>query len=276
MQNNVERAAILQTGRLGDLWFTLPLAHHLHQQGLSVDIVYDAQFGSPFTFAPYVNARPVTLTEPFKFKGRWSYAGNQAVNQLRLYRSLKPQYQRTIWRQIFPYRWLGAIRENRPWPCQWYAEFPEISFRRVPTTLECRNEKTILLLTKSQSVRFNSGDAHVQWIEENLNRLVEATKYTPVYVAYGNEPDHPKYQTWRGSLAEYQQLVAHCGMVYGIITSAHVLGQLLGKAVVPLYGDRKAIYDTIGDEDAILFPHDRLDAGQIDKVIKKIGAGPAR
>jgi hypothetical protein len=272
--NSPERTAILQTGRLGDLWFTLPLAHHLHQQGQAVEVVYDAQYGNPFTFTPYVTARPMKMPGPLESPGRWSYAINQAIHQVRLNQTLKKEYARVIWRQIFPYRWLHTVHENRPYPYQWYAAFPEINFRRAPTTLECADEKTILLLDKSQSVHFHKDDSYARWFEENLQKLVEATHYTPVYVASGSEPDHPKYRTWRGSQDDYQRSIARCGIVYGTSTSAHVLGQLIGKAVVPLYGNRKVRYDTIGEEDACLFPGERLDAAQLDRVVKKLGQPP--
>jgi hypothetical protein len=275
MQSSPARAAILQTGRLGDLWFTLPLAHHLHQQGLAVEVVYDAQYANPFTFAPYVTARPVPLPDRLKIKGRWGYAINQAYHQHCLYKSLKQQrVEKIIWRQIFPYRWIQAIRDNRPYPCQWYAAFPEINFRRAPTSLECANDRTILLLDKSQSVHFDKDDGYRGWFGENLQKLVAATQYTPVYVAHGSEPDHPRYRTWRGSQDDYQRLIARCGIVYGTSTSAHVLGQLLGKAVVPLYSNRKARYDTLGEEDAFLYPQDRLTAAQVDAVVKKIASLP--
>jgi NAD-dependent SIR2 family protein deacetylase len=114
--------------------------------------------------------------------------------------------------------------------------------------LEIKNDKTILVFQESQSVSFTKNDSYYNWIYSHLDELVINTGFRPIIVAYGEQPDHPKYETWRGTLEDYQRLIAQCGMVYGIITSAHVLGQLLGKPVFALYRAKQSIVDTIGQE----------------------------
>jgi hypothetical protein len=79
-------------------------------------------------------------------------------------------------------------------------------------------------------------------------------------------PDHPRYETWRGDLRAYQQLIARCGIIYGVNTSAHVLGQLLGKAVVACYPRVGRTIDTIGKETAKLCPGERLTTDQLRAV----------
>lgn len=264
------RVAILQTGRLGDIWLTLPLADHLHQQGIQVDCYYDARYGNPFSFTPYVNPKPVVLPDWIKLKNRWGYALNEAIHQARLLISLKRRYSRVIWRQTFPYRWLKVAWDNRP-GIRFYDTFPEISRLRAPTTLDCSNDGTILLFCRSQSVRFVQDARHHQWIEDNLQLLVQATGYAPIHVAFGNEPDHPKYPTWRGNLDDYQRLIAKCGLVYGITTSAHAFAQLTGKANIHLHGGPHINYNRIGNETAWLYPYDRFSPEQLVEIRRAVG-----
>ena len=264
------RVAILQTGRLGDIWITLPMAYYLHQKGIQVDCYYDARYGNPFSFTPYVNPKPVILPDWIKLKNRWGYALNEAIHQARLLVWLKCRYSRVIWRQVFPYRWLKVAWDKRP-GIRFYDPFPEVPHLQAHTTLVCSNDRTILLFCRSQSVRFDQDAKHHQWIEDNLQHLVQATGYTPVHVAFGNEPDHPKYRTWRGNLDDYQRLIAGCGIVYGITTSAHAFAQLIGKANVHLHGGPHLSYNQIGNETAWLHPHDQLTVEQIVEIKRKIG-----
>jgi hypothetical protein len=169
---------------------------------------------------------------------------------------LKKEGRDVIWNQIFPFRWPQAHIMRRPYVEHWYRRYQQIDFRRAETTLETRNEKTILVFQESQSVSFTKDASYYDWIYGTLEKLVMKTGYVPIVVAYGEQPNHTRYDTWRGSLDDYQRLIASCGMVYGIITSAHVLGQLLGKPVVALYAAKQSIVDTIGSETTLLrFPH---------------------
>ncbi|NLX24826.1 MAG: hypothetical protein GXY61_02540 [Lentisphaerae bacterium] len=255
--------SILQTGRLGDLWYTTPLAHWLHQQGHTVEVVYDKCFGNPFSFFPYVEPRPVNLPRYCEKNIRWGHLFNEVVWQLGWLHRLKAEGKKVVWNEIFPFRWLQAHCKGRPYVEYWYHKNPQINFRRATTTLTVSNEKTILVFLESQSISFTKGDAYQRWIDGNLKTLAARTGYKPVVVAYGNQPDHPEYETWRGSLNEYQRLIASCGIVYGISTSAHVLGQLLGKPVVALYNDRQSPVDTIGGETARLSYLEQFNANQL-------------
>jgi len=266
----MSRIAILQTARLGDIWFTTPLANSLHQGGHSVSVVYDAQYGNPFTYFPSIHPQPVQCRIWLRAKNRWAYALNQGLNQALLLNRLRRQYDRVIWREIFPWRWAGMVKANIPYPDYWYRPFPGMQYRTAATTLKPGNERTILLFKKAQSLRFQMDDAYDRWIEDNLRLLLDATGLKPIFVAFGQEPDHPHYPTWRGSLEEYQQLVARCSIVYGASTSAHVLGQLLGKVVVPLYWLSHRIYNTIGQENARLFFGERLTQDQIAHLLQRL------
>lgn len=228
------KVTILQTGRLGDLWFTTPLAWHLHQQGCEVEVAYNAKFGNPFTFFPYVKPRPLPLHDWFR-GSRFGYGFNEMIWQPSELLCLKIQGRTVIWNQIFPYRQLQSLSKGKSFVECWYEKYPQINFRRAPCDLDVTKGDTILLFTESQSIRFSRDRAYYGWIYSNLEKLVDYTGLRPLVVAYGNQPDHPEFETWRGSFEDYQRLIAGCGIVYGISTSAHVLGQLLGKPVIPLY-----------------------------------------
>jgi len=249
--------AILQTGRLGDLWFTVPLADHLASRGHTVEVWYDGNYGDPFTFFPSVTPKPVRLRGVLPGAGRIATVANSAAAQLVLYAQLKRLGRTVIWNQIYPFR-VGAYLENRPYPCYWYRHFPEVAFRRARTTLTLANDRTILYFAASASLRIDDGGAYRSWLEANLHELETHTGYRVIYVPPPGGPEHPRYETWRGDLAAYQQLIARCGIVFGISTSAHVLGQLLGKTVIPCYVSRSRLVDTIGEESVRLFPGDTL------------------
>jgi hypothetical protein len=252
------RISILQTGRLGDLWYTAPLANWLHGQGYEVEVVYDQSFGNPFSFFPYIKPCPVILPRYCAKNIRWGHVYNEAVWQLTWLRKLKAEGRKVIWNEVFPFRWLQAHQKGVPYVEYWYRNYPQIDFRRAPTSLKISNEKTILVFLESQSVSFRKDQSYYDWIFGNLEKLAEVTGYRPIIVAYGNQPDHSVYETWRGSLGEYQQLIARCGIIYGIITSSHVLGQLLGKPVISLYKKKQSIVDTIGGEFVALYEGDEL------------------
>ncbi|MBD5635169.1 MAG: hypothetical protein IAI49_11890 [Candidatus Eremiobacteraeota bacterium] len=94
----------------------------------------------------------------------------------------------------------------------------------------------------------------------------ERTRYRVIYVPPPGGADHARFETWRGDLGAYQRLIARSGMIFGIVTSAHVLGQLLGKPVVACYRDKRRRIDTIGSETARLYPGELLD----DDVLRAI------
>jgi hypothetical protein len=263
-----DKISILQTGRIGDLWYTAPLANWQYEKGHEVEVVYDSTFGNPFSFFPYIEPRPVTLPRYCSKNIRWGHFYNEAVWQLGWLRKLKSEGREIIWNEIFPFRWLQAHRKQIPYVEHWYRKYPQINFRTAPTTLSVSNEKTILVFQESQSISFIKDDSYTAWIDGNLKVLVEKTDYKPVVVAYGDQPDHPEYETWRGSMDDYQRLIASCGIVYGISTSAHVLGQLLGKPVVALYNDRQSPVDTIGAETARL----KFSQQFTDEQLKMLGA----
>jgi hypothetical protein len=237
---------ILQTGRLGDLWFTTPLAWHLNQLGYEVEVGYNSTFGNPFIFFPYV--KPL----PFKLKNwlpgnRFGYGINEIIWQPSVWLSLKLRKKNVIWNQIFPYRQIQSLMKHKSFVECWYDKYPKIDYRHAPCDLKVTQGDTILVFTESQSIRFKTDQTYHEWIYRNLRKVVDATGFRPVVVAYGNQPDHHEYETWRGSLEEYQRLIAGCGLVYGISTSAHVLGQLLGKPIIPLYKGHHPL-NRIGDE----------------------------
>jgi len=264
-----DKISILQTGRLGDLWYTAPLAHWLHEQGHAVEVVYDESFGNPFSFFPYIEPRPVTLPRYCAKNIRWGHFYNEAVWQLGWLLKLKLEGRKVIWNEVFPFRWLQAHCKGSAYVEYWYRRYPQINFHTASTTLPVSNKKTILVFQESQSINFKKGDSCNAWIDGNLKKLVARTGYQPMVVAYGNQPDHPEYETWRGSLDDYQRLIASCGMVYGISTSAHVLGQLLGKPVVALYNDRQSPVDTIGAETARLSFPQQLSEKQLKQLEQK-------
>ncbi len=244
--------SILQTGRLGDLWYTAPLAKWYHDQGRGVEVVYDETYGDPFAFFPYITPRPVCLPRYCLKNVGWGHFFNEAIWQLSWLVKLRQEGRNVVWNEIFPFRWIQAHCLKRHYVEHWYRKYPQIDFRKAETTLDIRNDKTILVFQISKSVKFSMNASYYNWIYTNLETLIENTGYRPIVVAYGSQPDHPEYETWRGSLDDYQRLIASCGVVYGIITSAHVLGQLLGKPVVALYRAKQSIVDRIGEESVTL------------------------
>jgi len=265
--------SILQTGRIGDLWYTLPLCKHLYDQGHEVEVVYDAQFGEPFNYVPYVHARPIAVQRPFARDRGWSHFWNEAIIQVKWLWMLKQEGRKVVWNQIFPFHWPGAVLRRVPYPVYWYRSYPGIDFRRAETTLKVTPGNRILVFRHSQSLKMAEDAAYFDWIDRNLEAVVEATGLTPLVVAYGDQPDHDRYETWRGSMDEYQQLIAGCGMVYGIITSAHVLGQLLGKPIVALYSDRQLVVDCIGGEDVELSRGSDLSSESLAALKSKVAQG---
>ena len=258
-----KEVGIFQSGRLGDLWMTLPLANHLYQNGHKpIKIFYDECYGdtvfSPF---PYVDPVPIRMNHFFTETTRPLRLFSQGLAQLQAYFRLKRTGIKIVWNQIYPWRWFQATFLGKPYPYYWYLKYPEIlKSRVVPSILEIKSGKTILVFMHSQSLpTLDTAQSH-EWLHRNLDQLIKWTGYKPIIVAYGNQPDHSKYETWRGSLEAYQKLIAQCGIVFGIITSAHVLGQLLGKIVIPLYGRNTSIVDTIGEETLLLkFPDNFSD-----------------
>ncbi len=252
---------ILQTGRLGDLWFTTPLAWHLHCQGYEVAVVYNSKFGNPFSFFPYVKPMPVKLRDWFPGP-RFGYGFNEMIWQPAEWVKLKFQGQRVIWNQIFPYRSVLSLAKRKPFVECWYERYPQINFRRAPCDLKVTSGDTILVFTESQSIRFTRDQAHRDWVDRNLRKVMAATGFRPVIVAWGSQPDHPEYETWRGSLEDYQRLIAGCGLVYGISTSSHVLGQLLGKPVIVLYDKNQHPLGRIGGETMYICQGDDLPCAE--------------
>lgn len=259
-----KRAAIVQTGRLGDLWFVIPLADHLTDQDYSVEVWYDEIYGRPFEFFPSVIARPVKFNRIFAEGAVGLRAVRSALQQILILARLALGRRRLIWNQIYPFR-LDAYVRGIPYPAFWYRNFPDLDFRRARTTLDVANDRTILYFTNSLSLGVRGCNAFTPWLEANLHKLAEHTGYRIVYVAPPGEPDHPVYESWHGRLDEYQGLIARCGLVFGISTSAHVLAQLLGKPVVACYKDRSRIIDSIGAETARLYPGEVL--GEIDLAV---------
>ncbi len=258
---------ILQTGRLGDLWFTTPLAWHLHQQGFEVEVAYNAKFGNPFTFFPYIKPRPLALKNWFPGP-RFGYGVNEMIWQPAEWLKLKRRGGTVVWKQIFPYRLLQSLSKKKPYVECWYEKYPEVDFRRAPCDLEVTQGDTVLVFTESQSIRFKKDPAYYDWVFRNLEKVVTATGLRPLVVAYGNQPDHPDYETWRGSLEDYQRLIAGCGMIFGIVTSSHVLGQLLGKPLVTLYEQGQHPLGMIGGECIVLFQGEDLpDAGALTEYL---------
>lgn len=268
--NDRQPVAILQTGRLGDLWFTLPLAWELHKQGCEVEIWYDASFGEPFKYMPYVRPCPVRLPlTPNRANRRpWDFA-KEAFNQVQLYAWLRMRRSRVIWNELYPLHLPRVIRRKTPYPTQWYERHPGVQFRRAVTTLPRRNDGTILLLKRSTSLFFQRGPAFDDWIDENLRLLAAATGYTPLHVMHGEEEPHRGCQICRADFDQYQQLIAGAGIVFGVSTSAHVLGQLLGKPIVSLYPDPKVRYIKIGDETAELHPYEILSDAQLECIVEE-------
>jgi hypothetical protein len=74
--------SILQTGRLGDLWYTAPLAKWYYDQGRDVEVVYDGMFGNPFAFFPYIKPRPVHLRRYCSTNVGWGHFYNEAIWQI--------------------------------------------------------------------------------------------------------------------------------------------------------------------------------------------------
>ena len=253
MYSEKQNTCIFQTGRLGDLWMTLPMANDLFQRSNDpIPVYYDKRYGPDvFHFFPYVEACPIDMPDRLPERNRLLRLINQGFGQWITFRGLKKRYPRVIWNQIFPWRWFQACAYGRPYPDYWYRHNPKLAESRcVPTTLQVTQGQNILVFLSSQSLPRLGSAENAQWLERNLQRLVDVTGLDPLVVACGDQPDHPGYKTWRGSLIEYQQLIAGSALIFGIITSAHVLGQVLGKPVVALYGKNTMMLDRIGQETA--------------------------
>jgi hypothetical protein len=258
--------AILQTGRLGDLWFTVPLADYISRGDCRVEVWYDEVYGNPFAHFPSVSPRPVKLARVLPSGSRSATVANAAAAQVALYAKLKRLGRNVIWNQIYPLR-LGAWLENKPYPQYWYRGHPGLDFRRARTTLSIENGRTILYFAASASLRIGAENEFSAWLEGNLETLRRYTKYRVLYVPPPGAPDHPNFETWRGDLDAYQRLIAGCGIVFGISTSAHVLGQLLGKPVVACYAYPRRMLDTIGNETIKLLPGDAIKQEVMEKVL---------
>lgn len=239
--------AILQSGRLGDLWFVTPLAHALHQLGARVSVVHRADFGDPFVHFPCAISSPAPA--PVRSKTtRLGHAAEEALWQWRQWQRLRREPTPVIWNQIFPFRWLYAAASGASYPEYWYRNLPGIDFRTAPTTLEITTEPLILFFRRSFSFRGAIPDGFDVWMHHTLDRLAEVTGFRILVVATSEEPDDREHPTWRGSLDDFQRLVARCSVVAGITTSGHVLGQLLGKRVVAMYPRGVRAIDRIGGE----------------------------
>lgn len=254
---------LLQTSRLGDLWFTTPMAWHFHQQGYDVEVAYHASFGNPFTFFPYIRPVPLPLTSwapRFRFQYLLHEMTGQPEAWLRL-RKLGPR--KIVWPQIYPWRLLPSILKNKPYSECMYERYPEIPFRQTRSTLPVTPGDTLLVFTESQSIPFVKDAAYFRWISENIERIARATGLRPVSVLYGNQTAPPNCEIWRGSLEDYQRLIAGCGAVYGICTSAHVLGQLLGKPIVTLYQKKQQTLGRIGEDTVSLGEGEMITPAQL-------------
>ncbi len=250
--------AIVQTGKLGDLWFTVPLADHLSDLGHRVEVWYDATYDAPFRYFPSIVPRPVGLPNIVLGSGRFGRVVNAVAKQAVLRARVSGLGRRVVRNEIYPFR-LDAYLANRPYPESWYRPYPGVDFRRARTTLRVENVGTILYFAASSSLRVEPASANTPWLEDNVARLAEHTGCRVIYVPPPDAPEHHRFETFRGDAAAYQRLIASCDIVFGIITSAHVLGQLLGKAVVACYIDRRMTVDTIGGETIRLYPLERLD-----------------
>lgn len=266
---------IFQTGRLGDLWMTLPLGYYLFKRfNKPIPVYYDRIYGNDvFKFFPFVTGQPLDIKKILPEHNRVLRVISQGMGQLNTFFSLKKRHHEIIWNQIFPWRWFFARINNQPYPHYWYRNYPDaLKSRVVPTNLNVKNGETILVFLESQSLpQLNSKYARI-WLERNLDTLVKKTGFKPLVVAYGDQPYHKHYETWRGSMDEYQNLIADCGVVYGISTSAHVLGQVLGKPVIPLYGKNQHVMDTIGQEPLRLIEgtdFSKQDMGKLDDHLSK-------
>lgn len=266
-----KRVAIVQTGRLGDLWFVVPLADYLTDRNYEVEVWYDEIYGRPFECFPSVISRPVRFNRFFSDATVGQRAVQSAMQQLTLLILVALKRRRIIWNQIYPLR-LDAYVRAVPYPEFWYRHFPDANFRRARTTLGLANDRTILYFTNSVSLGIRGVNAFTPWLEQNLHVLAERTGYRIVYVAPPGEPDHPVHDTWRGTLVEYQSLIARCGLVFGISTSAHVLAQLLGKPVVACYKNRSRVIDSIGAETARLYPGDVLGENDLASILTNLAA----
>lgn len=246
--------AILQSGRLGDLWFVTPLAHALHQLGATVRVIHRADFGNPFTHFPYAISSPAPAPVPTR-TDRLGYAAEEAAWQWRQWRRLRAEATPVIWNQIFPFRWLPALASGHSYPEYWYRRLPGIDFRRAPSTLDLATEPLVLFFRRSFSFRGAIPDRFDAWMRDTVRQIAAATGFRVLVVATNSEPDDEDHATWRGSLEEFQRLVAKCSIVAGITTSGHVLGQLLGKHVVAMYPPGVRSIDRIGAETiALEFP----------------------
>ncbi|GEM_PF-1956641 len=268
-QSSTGDIAILQSGRLGDLWFVTPLAHALHQLGARVRVIHRAEFGNPFTHFPYVISSPAPGPQHPR-SSRLGYAADEAAWQWLQWRRLLRESTPVIWNQIFPFRWPHALACGRPFPEYWYRTFPGIDFRRAPTTLEVTAEPFILFFRRSFSFRGVIPDGFDDWLRGTVNHLASVTGHRILVVATADEPDDPEHPTWRGSLDDFQRLVARCSVVAGITTSGHVLGQLLGKPVVAMYPPDVRAVDRIGNETiALSFPDPLLEPSTLRRLLTR-------
>jgi hypothetical protein len=268
----MRRVSILQTGRLGDLWYTVPLAQHLSRQGWLPEVVYDEDYGNPFSFFPEVSSRPVPMRKYFPDNHGIAHLLNESVWQLYWFFRLRREGGRIVWRQVFPFRWLQAHFSRVPYVTHWYRCYPDVDYRHAAARLDTRRDGTILVFRESQSISFDRTPRHYQWIDRNLDSVVERTGLRPVVIAYGDQPDHQRHETWRGTLDEYQQRVASCSAIFGIVTSGHVLGQLLGKPTVALYSASQSIVDTIGGETVALRYENDLTHLDLARIVKHVCA----
>lgn len=229
-----------------------------------MEIAYHDVFGNPFSFFPYIRPVPLPLTS-WAPKFRFQYLLNEMTGQPEAWMRLRKMGRRRIvWPQIYPWRLLPSIAKRKPYSVCMYEKYPGLPFRETHSRLKVTPGDTLLVFTESQSIPFVKDDSYFAWISGNIDRIVRATGLRPVSVLYGDQVGPPNCETWRGTLEEYQQLLAGCGAVYGICTSAHVLGQLLGKPIVTLYQKRQQTLGRIGEDTVALGEGETISEAQLE------------
>lgn len=255
------RYAIIQSGKIGDLWLTVNLADALHLYDAETTVVYDERHGDVFEFFPSVKAMPVPFKHWFKNEG-FGHAFNEAVWQIYWVIKMELRGYKVIWNQVYPFRWLHCYLKKMGFADYWYRKYSLFRSRRPATTLEVKDEGIMLVIPP--------GGSELPQIEFYHNMVFAKELFgQKVIVIHSDDRSHclVTEEIWEGSFSDYQQLVASCSLVFGEATSAHVLGQLLGKKTVAIYKEGTPRTDFLGGETVRLIGDEVITDEQLEKLV---------
>lgn len=243
----MKTAAILQTGRLGDLWLTIPKIQQLAHEGYRITVVTDIAYSGALSFVR--DAHEVIYPFNMASDPRLMYAIRQAISQPLTYAYLKAKYDLVVWNQVFPYRMLKS--RKRPFPEVWYdkRDWLHVDLSRID--LDICDKGYIVVNGTSISNNVDHADSQ-SWVEK---LALKYGSYDNCFYITHDSFKHPRLQTIRtNSVQELANIVAGCHAVVGVGSAMHSIGCVLGKHVVAAYTkwDGANKFGTIGHEARIL------------------------